>query len=51
MNENIKTDISGKWVAVGDVEAIIKECISIAQAGLAPAVVNVIREQFGVDYE
>jgi hypothetical protein len=48
MNENIKTDVSGKWVAVNDVQAIIEECISIAQAGLAPAVVEVIKERFGI---
>ena len=49
MNEKIKTDISGKWVPVYEVEAIIKECISIAQTGLAPAVAEVIEEQFGVE--
>lgn len=51
MNEKIKTDISGKWVPIHEVYTIIKECIDIAQAGLAPAVADVIREQFGVDYE
>ena len=47
MNKNIKTDVSGKWVSVHKVEAIIKECISIAQAGLAPAVAEVIKQRFG----
>ena len=28
---------------------IIEDCISIAQAGLAPAVVTVIKEKFGLD--
>jgi len=49
MNEKIKTDISGKWVPVYEVEAIIKECVSIAQAGLTPAVAEVIKQRFGVD--
>jgi len=30
-------------------ELIVGECISIAQAGLAPAVVTVIKERFGVE--
>jgi hypothetical protein len=30
-------------------ELIVAECISIAQAGLAPAVVTVIKERFGVE--
>jgi hypothetical protein len=49
MNKNIKTDVSGKWVAIHEVHAIIEECISIAQSGLAPAVAEVIKEQFGVE--
>jgi hypothetical protein len=49
MNENIKTDVSGKWVPIHEVRAIIEECISIAQAGLAPAVAEVIKQRFGVD--
>jgi hypothetical protein len=49
MNKNIKTDISGKWVAIGDVRAIIEECISIAKTGLAPAVAEVIKERFGIE--
>jgi hypothetical protein len=49
MNQIIKTDISGKWVSINDVREIIEECISIAQAGLAPAVVEVIKERFGVE--
>jgi len=48
MNENIKTDVSGKWVAIHEVHAIIEQCIGIAQAGLAPAVAEVIKEQFGI---
>lgn len=51
MNEKIKTDISGKWVPIHEVHAIIEECINIAQAGLAPQVVAVIKERFGVDHE
>jgi hypothetical protein len=47
MNENIKTDVSGKWVAVEDVRAIIEECVGIAQAGLALGVAVVIKERFG----
>jgi hypothetical protein len=31
------------------VELIVGECISIAEAGLAPAVVTVIKERFGVE--
>jgi hypothetical protein len=49
MNEKIKTDVSGKWVSIAEVELIIKECIGIAQAGLAPAVVEVIKERFGIE--
>jgi hypothetical protein len=49
MNENIKTDVSGKWVPIHEVNTIIEECISIAQAGLAPAVAEVIKQRFGVD--
>jgi hypothetical protein len=49
MNKKIKTDVSGKWVAIHDVHAIIEECIGIAQAGLAPAVVEVIKERYGVE--
>jgi len=30
-------------------QLIVKECIEIAQAGLAPAVVTVIKEHFGVE--
>ena len=30
-------------------QLIVKECIEIARAGLAPAVVTVIKEQFGVE--
>ena len=30
-------------------QLIVKECIEIAQAGLAPAVATVIKEQFGVE--
>ena len=30
-------------------ELIVKECIEIANAGLAPAVVTVIKEHFGVE--
>ena len=30
-------------------ELIVKECMAIAQAGLAPAVVTVIKEHFGVE--
>ena len=30
-------------------QLIVQECIEIAQAGLAPAVVTVIKEQFGVE--
>jgi hypothetical protein len=48
MNENIKTDVSGKWVSVNEVENIINECIGIAQTGLALAVAAVIKERFGV---
>jgi hypothetical protein len=48
MNEKIKTDVSGKWVAIAEVELIIKECISIAQTGLAPAVAEVIKERFDI---
>jgi|LauGreDrversion4_2_1035121.scaffolds.fasta_scaffold5093050_1 hypothetical protein len=51
MNEKIKTDISGKWVPINEVHAIIEECISIAQAGLAPQVATVIKERFGLDHE
>ncbi len=29
-------------------QLILEECVSIAHAGLAPAVVTVIQEQFGV---
>jgi hypothetical protein len=49
MNENIKTDISGKWVPIHEVRGIIEECIGIAQAGLAPQVVEVIKERFGIE--
>ena len=48
MNENIKTAVSGKWVPIHEVHAIIEECISIAQAGMAPAVAEVIKERFGI---
>jgi hypothetical protein len=48
MNKNIKTDVSGKWVPIHEVHAIIEECIGIAQAGLAPAVAEVIKEHFGI---
>ena len=48
MNENIKTDVSGKWVPIHEVHAIIEQCIGIAQAGLAPAVAKVIKEHFGI---
>jgi hypothetical protein len=51
MNENIKTDVSGKWVPIHEVHAIIEECISIAQAGLAPQVVEVIKKRFGIENE
>ena len=30
-------------------QLIVQECMAIAQAGLAPAVVTVIKEQFGVE--
>ena len=30
-------------------QLIVKECIEIANAGLAPAVVTVIKEHFGVE--
>ena len=30
-------------------ELIVKECISIAEAGLAPAVATVIKERFGYE--
>jgi len=30
-------------------ELIVQECISIAEAGVAPAVVTVIKERFGVE--
>jgi hypothetical protein len=49
MNKKIKTDVSGKWVPIHEVNAIIEECISIAQAGLTPAVAEVIKQRFGVD--
>jgi hypothetical protein len=49
MNKNIKTDISGKWVPIHEVHAIIEECISIAKTGLAPAVAEVIKERFGIE--
>jgi hypothetical protein len=49
MNEKIKTDVSGKWVAIHDVHTIIEECISIARVGVAPAVAEVIKERFGVE--
>jgi hypothetical protein len=49
MNENIKTDVSGKWVPIHEVHAIIEQCIGIAQAGLAPAVAEVIKEHFGIE--
>lgn len=32
-------------------QLIAKECISIAEAGLAPAVVTVIKERFGIEDE
>lgn len=48
MNENIKTDVSSKWVPIHEVYAIIEECISIAQAGMAPAVAEVIKERFDI---
>lgn len=49
MNNKINTDISGKWVPTYEVENIIKECIAIAQAGLAPQVVTVIKERFNIN--
>ena len=49
MNKNIKTDVSGKWVPIQEVHAIIEQCISIAQAGLAPSVAEVIKERFGIE--
>ena len=30
-------------------QLIVQECVEIAQAGLAPAVATVIKEQFGVE--
>ena len=51
MNKNIKTDISGKWVPIGEVQAIIKECMLIAQSQSASAVVELIKQKFGVDHE
>ena len=28
---NVKTDVSGKWVAVGEVEEVIKKCIELCE--------------------
>jgi hypothetical protein len=47
------TEISG--VPVLDqkkfAELIVRECISIAEAGLAPAAAGVMRDRFGIDHE